>query len=68
MGSPSSKSSHLLKRGMMLVGFLVFLVGVNWLWNLRDIWPRATTDPVPHHCLEAIGVMIGGLYVVSKGR
>ena len=57
-----------LKSGVSIAGFLTFLAGLHWLWRLREVWPRATTDPVPHSALEAIGVMIGGLYVVSRGR
>jgi hypothetical protein len=40
---------------------------LDWLWKLRAVWPRAATDPVPHALLEAIGVIIAGLYLVSKG-
>jgi hypothetical protein len=68
MGLPPSRTIIWLKRGLSAGGFLLFLAGLNWLWQIRDIWPRATTDPVPHSCMEAIGVVIGGLYLVNRGR
>ena len=53
---------------MFVAGLAVLLGGANWLWALRPIWPRAASDPVAHPLLEAIGVVIAGLYLVNKGR
>jgi hypothetical protein len=66
MGRPNSRLLGRLKTGITFTGLLVILAGIDWLWSLRASWPRATTDPVPHHCMEAIGVIIMGLYMVSK--
>ena len=68
MGAPPPKPSIWLKRGLSGAGFVAFLAGVDWLWQLRDIWPRATGDPVPPPLLEAIGVIIGGLVLVTRLR
>jgi hypothetical protein len=68
MGRSNSKSSSSLKIGISFAGCLVFLAGLDWLWSLRATWPRSTSDPVPHHILEAIAVIIVGLYLVSKAR
>jgi len=68
MGQPRSNTLIWLKRGLSGAGFLAFVTGMNWVWRLREVWPRATTDPVPHPLLEALGVIIGGLYLVNKGR
>ncbi len=68
MGRPHSKTMVWLNRGLSAAGLFVFLAGLDWLWRLREIWPRAASDPVPHNLLEALGVIIGGLYLVSRGR
>jgi len=47
---------------------LTFLAGAHWLWRLQVIWPRAASDPVPHPILEALAVIVGGLYLVSRAR
>jgi hypothetical protein len=57
-----------LRRGLSITGFIAFLAGLNWFWQLRDIWPRATTDPVQQPLLEALGIIIFGLFLVSRGR
>ena len=57
-----------LKSGVSIAGFLTFLAGLHWLWRLREVWPRAAGDPVPYALLEALGVIISGLYLVSKAR
>jgi hypothetical protein len=57
-----------LRFGISFTGILLFLAGLYWLWSLRDIWPRSTADPVPHHVLESIAVIIVGLYLANKGR
>jgi len=58
----------LLKKGMSAAGFLIFLAGLYWLWELRDYWPRATSSYIRSPLLEALGVIIAGLYLVNKGR
>ena len=68
MGRPPSKTLAWLKRGMSAAGILTFLAGMDWLWQLRDVWPRAAGDAVPQSLLEALGVIIGGLFLVNKGR
>jgi hypothetical protein len=68
MGRSNSKSSSGLRTALFLAGWLIFLAGLDWLWCLHAFWPRSTSDPVPHHILEAIAVIIVGLYLVSKGR
>jgi len=68
MGRSTSKIPTWLKRLILLVGVLTVWGGAHWLWELRGSWPRATSDIVPHPILEAIGVIVGGLYLVSKGR
>jgi hypothetical protein len=68
MARTPSKTLIIFYKALSLSGFLLFLAGLDWLWRMRDIWPRAATDPVPRHLLEAIAVIIGGLYLVSKGR
>jgi hypothetical protein len=68
MARPPSKTLIWLKKGLSTAGFLAFLAGLGWLWQLRDIWPRAASDPVPQSLLEALGVIIGGLFLVSKAR
>ena len=57
-----------LKTGFLIAGLLVVLSGTHWLWELRYIWPRAASDTVPHPILEALGVIVAGLYIVSRGR
>ncbi len=51
-----------------MAGLLTFLAGIDWIWKLRDVWPRAAGDPVPQSLLEAIGVIIAGLFLVSKSQ
>ena len=63
-----SKSLAWLKKGISCVGILGFVAGVIWLWELRDVWPRAAGDPVPDGLIEAIGVIAGGLFLVSVAR
>jgi hypothetical protein len=57
-----------LKTGISIIGFLIFLAGVAWCWQLRDVWPRAASDPVPQALLGAIATIIAGLYIVTRGR
>jgi hypothetical protein len=68
MSRRPSKTLVRLKKGVSTVGLLAFLAGLNWLWQLREVWPRAASDPVPLSLLEALGVVIGGLFLVSKAR
>ena len=68
MARSPSKMPAWLKKGISIAGVLVFLAGLHWLWQLQAIWPRATTDAVPHPILEALGVIVGGLYMVSRSR
>jgi len=68
MSRPPSKMLLRLKKGISLAGLLAFLAGMDWVWQLRNVWPRAASDPVPQSLLEALGVIIGGLYLASKGR
>ena len=68
MAKPPSRALVRLKKGISTIGILAFLAGMAWLWQLRDVWPRAAGDAVPHPLLEALGVVIGGLYLVSKAR
>lgn len=57
-----------LKQSVSAAGFFTFVGGLYWLWQLRPEWPRAASDPVPHVLLEAMGVIIGGLFLVARGR
>jgi hypothetical protein len=57
-----------MKKGISAIGFLVFLAGLHSFWQLRDIWPRTTADPVQLPLIEAMGVMIVGLFLVNKSR
>ncbi|MGA3169377.1 MAG: hypothetical protein ABSE62_00025 [Chthoniobacteraceae bacterium] len=57
-----------LKKGISAIGLLVFLAGLHWFWQLRDIWPRTTADPIQLPLIEAMGVIIVGLFVVNKSR
>jgi len=68
MGRPLSNIPARLKTGISIVGMLTFLAGAHWLWRLQVIWPRAASDPVPHPILEALAVIVGGLYLVSRAR
>jgi len=68
MGRRSAKALDWLKRAISITGFLVFIAGLHWLWLLRYLWPRAASDPVQEPILEAIGVIIGGMYLVLKGQ
>jgi hypothetical protein len=65
---PASKILVRLKQGISMAGLLTFLAGIDWIWKLRDVWPRAAGDPVPQSLLEAIGVIIAGLFLVSKSQ
>jgi len=67
---PRSRSKTLawLKKGTSCVGILGFVAGVTWLWELRDVWPRAAGDPVPQTLIEAIAVVVGALFLVSVAR
>jgi hypothetical protein len=68
MGRSISRTPAWLKRVLYIAGALTCAGGAHWLWEMRDIWPRATSDIVQEPILEAIGVIVGGLYLVSKGR
>jgi len=68
MARPRSKLLIRLKQGISFAGLLTFLAGMHWLWQLREVWPRAASDPVPQSLLEALGVIIGGLFLVTTGR
>jgi len=68
MGRPASKTAAWLKKGMSAAGILAFLAGADWLWRLRDVWPRAAGDPVPQPLVMALGVIIGGAILVARGR
>ena len=68
MRRPPPKALVWLKNGISTAGFLAFLAGLDWLWRLRTVWPRAASDPVPHSFLEALGVIICGLYLVNRAR
>lgn len=68
MSLPQSQIMARLRAGVCLAGFLAVLAGLDWLWKLQAIWPRTMSDPVPHPLLEALGVVIAGLYLVNKGR
>jgi hypothetical protein len=61
-----SKMLIRLRKAVSMAGVVTFLAGVNWIWRLRDVWPRAASDPVPPSLLEALGVIIGGLYLASR--
>jgi hypothetical protein len=67
MRQTPSTFAKVFRRLIGVLGLLVFLEGVFWFWSLRESWPRAFHDPVPQPVLEAAGVMIGGLYLASKG-
>jgi hypothetical protein len=68
MSRPPSKTLVRIKKGVSLAGLLAFLAGMNWIWQLREVWPRAAGDPVPQSLLEALGVIIAGLFLVNKAR
>jgi len=68
MARSTSKIPAWLKRLFLLAGLLAVVGGAHWLWELRGIWPRTLSDIVPHPILEALGVIVGGLYLVNRGR
>ncbi|HEX4086075.1 MAG TPA: hypothetical protein VHY22_14265 [Chthoniobacteraceae bacterium] len=68
MAQPNSKATAWVKKGLTVFGFLIFLAGLHWFLDLRPTWPRSMTDHIPQPLLEAAGVIIGGLYLVSRGR
>ncbi len=68
MARLSYKMMARLKMGISTVGMLIFLAGVVWLWQMRNVWPRSASDPVPQRLLVALGVIISGLYVVNRAR
>lgn len=68
MARPPSKALARLRKGVLVGGYAVLLWGLHWAWELRWHWPRAASDPVPEALLEAVGMAIGGLYMISKGR
>jgi hypothetical protein len=68
MARPPSTLPAWLRSGFSIAGFLAVLGGLDWVWHLRDLWPRAATDPFPTTLRDAVAIIIGGLYLVNKGR
>jgi len=68
MQQGSTRSALWLRRVCFWVGLLVLAGGLHWIWDMKSHWPRNFSDPVRAPILEAMGVIIGGLYLVSKGR
>ncbi len=57
-----------LKKGFSAIGLIVMFAGLDWFWHLRDIWPRATTDPIQAPLIEALAVVLAGIFIVNKSR